>query len=620
MLRAAKRRHAAAANPPAKRSRRKSAPAPWLADTFFNVLVKRVCKGSQATAAQQEAASAHQVAQLAGARPIPGWQGLASIGSNGRNPQNCVRDYSRWLSWLSDGAGLHLHDYKVAVTLQLHPSQPPETHYWPMFLPHELFHAIYTVGGELWQNVLGGEAAEVERFWAHERNFAWVREHPARRCGSRTLHDLIPISIHGDEVAYSKRSKGLVLSCTSDVSRACTLDKSLLILFLPADVCIKDITVDEVLSVLPWSFDCLMRGEFPTHDHLGRPFGPSDGWRFKMRRRRLMGHWRGAFSHVRNDLEWGASIFKYNHYRMNKCCHFCGATKDDPQTVYTDCRDCAGWRPTLVSHEQYIAATELGERSAICRIGGWRLERNLTDVMHGLHLGNCGHLVGNVLWELATEDARPRPQALAALHALFMDWRRNNNIKCSQPCFTQAMCNRPSGERLNYPEFHGKASNTGKVCKWLGVYVRGLAAHTSHQKLRALACWSMADFLNGMDDADRVLSGAEVDRLTHAGMTYLRSTQVLAREAVDNGERAWNQPLKWHMFCHVVDDIKVYRRNPRFNWCFSDEDFAGHMAAIAAASHRSTVGARSLERWVGLLYIRIRELALQDHICARGGA
>ena len=98
MLRAAKRRHAAAAkaNPPAKRSRRKSAPAPWLADTFFNVLVKRVCKGSKASVAQQEAAAAHQVAQLAGARPIPGWEGLASIGSSGRNPQTSVRDYSRW--------------------------------------------------------------------------------------------------------------------------------------------------------------------------------------------------------------------------------------------------------------------------------------------------------------------------------------------------------------------------------------------------------------------------------------------------------------------------------------------------------------------------------------------
>ena len=84
--------------------------------------------------------------------------------------------------------------------------------------------------------------------------------------------------------------------------------------------------------------------------------------------------------------------------------------------------------------------------------------------------------------------------------------------------------------------------------------------------------------------------------------------------------RAWNQPLKWHYFCHVVDDIKVYRRNPRFNLCFSDEDFAGHMADIAAASHPSTLGARSLERWVGLLYVRIRELALQDHISARGGA
>ena len=122
MLRAAERRHAAAASsadPPTKsrRSSRKSAPAQWLADTFFNTLVKRVRKGSHASAAQQEASEVHQVAQLAGARPIPGWQGLASLGSCGRSPQNCVRDYSRWMSWLGDASGMHLHDYMVAVTL-----------------------------------------------------------------------------------------------------------------------------------------------------------------------------------------------------------------------------------------------------------------------------------------------------------------------------------------------------------------------------------------------------------------------------------------------------------------------------------------------------------------------
>eukprot|EP00969_Alexandrium_andersonii_P245304 10841317-Alexandrium_andersonii.AAC.1 len=92
------------------------------------------------------------------------------------------------------------------------------------------------------------------------------------------------------------------------------------------------------------------------------------------------------------------------------------------------------------------------------------------DWMHTCHLGVMQWSVGNCLLALFEAGAFPRfvgafqmRFGLALRHAwtLFKSWGREAGVDTgSQPCFTPAMLGLSSQQQ--WPQFKGKASNTGK--------------------------------------------------------------------------------------------------------------------------------------------------------------
>ena len=51
-------------------------------------------------------------------------------------------------------------------------------------------------------------------------------------------------------------------------------------------------------------------------------------------------------------------------------------------------------------------------------------------------------------------------------------------------------------------------------------------------------------------------------------------------------------------FCHIIDDLRKERVNPRFNHCFCDEDVVGRIARIAGVTHRNSMNRRTLDRYL----------------------
>ena len=171
-------------------------------------------------------------------------------------------------------------------------------------------------------------------------------------------------------------------------------------------------------------------------------------------------------------------------YAHSGVCIYCKATKQDGPLSYADFRDDAAHRQHTISQEEFFAAYNT-ILPILALLPGFCRDVIKFDWMHTNHLGVMQMTVGNCLMGIFETGMLPsfhgrwiQRLALALRHAwlLFKKWGAQNNVDVgSQPCFTPGMLCMASAR--SWPEFKGKASNCGKVCRWL------LAYHGTHPRL-----------------------------------------------------------------------------------------------------------------------------------------
>ena len=296
-------------------------------------------KGGHVTKLRKHASAALHDAVRYGADVIPEWGALETLGAHGRHPQNCERDFLRWQRRLRAASGVPITTYSVDCTLQDPRGLETFEAKVPLLLPHEMFHCVWLIGGDIWGGLFGlsqNPDVELKEFWNKEFLHAWVQQHPAFHSPSQ-LRRLLPISFHGDDVAFIKEDKGLCMSWTSDLCRSETWDGRFLMWFMPYNLLVKGRTVEALMAVVPYTMYWLQIGVFPDVNHLGEPFTEQDGWRFKMRGKPLAGGWRGAYSHTRGDMPFMASITLDYSFRHEWCCNRCMACKNEVESLtFTD--------------------------------------------------------------------------------------------------------------------------------------------------------------------------------------------------------------------------------------------------------------------------------------------
>ena len=97
------------------------------------------------------------------------------------------------------------------------------------------------------------------------------------------------------------------------------------------------------------------------------------------------------------------------------------------------------------------------------------------------------------------------------------------------------------------------------------------------------------------------MTADEVARVRYAGGKYLSGYSWLAREAHMANRCRWMWRPKLHQFEHLLDSLLEVPYNPRFYWCYPDEDFIGHIVETARAAHPWTMVLRTLQRYrIGL--------------------
>ena len=86
-------------------------------------------------------------------------------------------------------------------------------------------------------------------------------------------------------------------------------------------------------------------------------------------------------------------------------------------------------------------------------------------------------------------------------------------------------------------------------------------------------------------------------RVPQLGRELLMLYAQLAAEARANNRKLWKFSPKHHAFGHLCEDQAPHYGNPRWYWCYMDEDLVGKLIEVAHSCHPSTMATTSLFKY-----------------------
>ncbi len=114
---------------------------------------------------------------------------------------------------------------------------------------------------------------------------------------------------------------------------------------------------------------------------------------------------------------------------------------------------------------------------------------------------------------------------------------------------------------------------------------------TEHDKFRLACATSLASFYGALEACPRHIDAECQRELAKLGR------QICSFYAALNGKhgpKAWKLTPKFHLLLHLVE-IQIPRwGNPRFFWCYADEDLVGQVVEVAGSCHPSTMAELAL--------------------------
>ena len=292
------------------------------------------------------------------------WTKRARVGNSGSSTKHIHRDlvqqlvrYGHWPDFYF--ANIRTWCPKTATVKEV---------MLPFLLPHELIYAIAQTSDH---NVLMSKTGLCES----------TRRHMEAACLELAC-DLIPIGLWGDGTpcnfdrtqsmeTFSLNFPGLVGTDSKIRIPMAALNKK----FMD-----KNVTCDDIMSVLCWSFKCLATGVMPSVGHLGQPL---TGKRLRQAGKAMP---KAVLAEVRSDWAWLKSTFRFpQHNEKDGICWQCPATPADVRS----CAHDADWKRNRLSH--YDMAKGMLEKglllSPLISCPCFRISCFLVDWLHCADLG-----------------------------------------------------------------------------------------------------------------------------------------------------------------------------------------------------------------------------------------
>ncbi len=498
---------------------------------------------------------------------------------------------------------------------------------WPFLLPHEQIHddvpdptnednmARFTLGPDdsphrkkqlqLWAN----------RVYTRRRSSSTVGESQSESQGQAaqappsmerkppSIDQIIPIGLHGDGAAHTKRGTVYGVSWNY-LTRRRHATRHLFTVIVSEMLCKCGCggfhTLDAMFRLFVWSLGCWARGWSPTHAPDGADLGPS----YPLPRVALL--------ECRGDWQWFATAFHFRSAQCEHICWKCDAGKGGTACSFAELSLDAAWRSTCMSDGAFRARCRGSENvSALFDAPGFTLDMILVDLLHTLDLGVAQWLIGSVLREFLAEPAfgSNKDERLKTLQVKLDEWRRQTpRSKGTVDKVTEKMIQVSGGP----PSFNVKAAETRhfvpflvSMCSEFGV--EGLERRqfdSLHYRRRLICVQTLQNFYDAIS-----ASPFQCNLAMREGQRFLRLYGVLHDEArnripkegverpvVVDHERYPLKP-KAHLFDHLVHDVMKTWGSPSDFWTYRDEDFMRTLVSIAERTpNPATIAQRVLEK------------------------
>ena len=333
-------------------------------------------------------------------------------------------------------------------------------------------------------------------------------------------------------------------------------------------------TTRQLLAVMCWSFNVMLTGLYPSHDHRGLPFSEDDPRR-EWSGRPLAEGWRAGCVELRGDWAFQASVYGVPHWTSDHMCHMCAASKSGP-LHYTDFRRRPTWRFRRISHNLFMQLMRQKFGDRICPLflmRGFHRDMVRTCSMHSLNLGFGEQVNGGCLRHLLDSgfygDVGRLPLQ-ARLHLAWADfrrWAKDNHVTTSQPRFTVSKLNARADHDV--PALSSKAYNSRVVTAYLAEACAGaqIANNTEEGLLVAGTAWGLAACYRRMERAPRFMTDLQAQSVETAGMLSLQCFSALARRALLQNRPRWIFKPKMHRIHHLLQDMRQTRPRLMLPFC-----------------------------------------------------
>lgn len=471
----------------------------------------------------------------------------------------------------------------------------------PFLLPHEWFRCLFLEAPRTWENCVTGPDGAALEFWKSMKDTAFASAHPVleRKDWARS----IPLGLHGDAGAFSKQESVYLFTWNSLLGAGSTSAKRFVFTLLKkSDVTAG--TLDEIMRIFAWSMNSLLTGIVPRVNWLGLPVASTDDY--------IAGGWKGVFTQVRGDWQFMCELFKFPAWNgAENMCWICKASNKIPELIFTDCRLCAGWRRTMRTHESYVA--DVSELPVLfLKATGFRLECVMIDILHCVDLGVASHIIGNIFWELILARTWGKPNAEENTAMLYKEMQAH--YKSTRE--TSRLQGKLKVERIRtsggWPKLKAKAAATRHLARFALKLALDHNDGTVHNRRRLGVAQSLVDFYDIIEREDMFLSDDAKQRLPEIGRTLCFLYGHLSAEASSGAAKLWKFQPKHHLFLHLCEWQAIHFGNPRFYWCYADEDMVGHMIEVAHSCHSRTMAGVAMYKW--LLFTFGEAGKLEKHI------
>ena len=157
--------------------------------------------------------------------------------------------------------------------------------------------------------------------------------------------------------------------------------------------------------------------------------------------------------------------------------------------------------------------------------------------------------------------------------------------------------------KSGYPKLKSKANQA----RHLAFYVLEImVAHSrgdERDRHLVAVCQMLVRYYEVLNSESLYLRPEARDELVQIGFRLASAYSKLASWAFAEGVKMWKTSPKLHLFQHLCEHQSYYwRLNPRYWWCYSDEDLVGQLITVAESLHPRTMAVNTLMKWLHLFF------------------